>query len=695
MSHGTRTPPPPPEFGVADGFERETHVAPLLSEPNIFANTNGDCELEEVEDDRLVPLLDPRGHGLCPGWWCERCGAFCFFFTVCTASLIASAATMVVCIADTGSMVVVYSFLAPEFHILKPQTTFAYRFNHTLNDLVWSSWVRTFLALASHAASRRENVYFPYLLVSSILLVVCGIHASLKAVYFQYAEDEVDKTIAPLMFAITITACVAHVLVAASMRVHARKTLKRQAATRAGVLGFRFSESGALQGMDGSYGFDSQGDDGNLNSDGRRSPRGQQMMQSPLTPGFDFDADVPADRLIDRDSKFATIRGVRVHYKDSYEQGQTQNENEFDCSDDESWSGNTNTTRGGFFPPDAAVVFIHGFGAGAFAWRKVAPSLSRTLGVRCICVDRPGFGFSARPKRGEFSESQSPYDVVEQARIVLDLCSYLKVDRVLFAGHADGCLVVMRAAAEAEMMTPWSPETTVNNGDRFSGMSDIGDVKVDVGDTETESDGNLGNNEHTAGSFVTSISKPSRNNVRVAGIALLGADFRLDAAVPAPVRLLLNTKLGEKMLRPLLRTEIGEVANRRAWFDRSKLTRGTLRLYQKPLCIEGWDWALMEAARTRQKMTQRDVSVALQALADTPTLMVTGADDVVAPPTGAVAIAAELRRCALKILPRCGHLPHEESPRALLEALRPFVLETLQRGGGQKRDGFMGEGAQY
>ena len=54
---------------------------------------------------------------------------------------------------------------------------------------------------------------------------------------------------------------------------------------------------------------------------------------------------------------------------------------------------------------------------------------------------------------------------------------------------------------------------------------------------------------------------------------------------------------------------------------------------------------------------------------------------MVAPPKGAIAIAAEMRRCALKFLPRCGHLPHEESPRALLEALRPFVLETLQRGG--------------
>ena len=244
MSHGTRTPPTPPEFRVADGYERETHVAPLLqtiddTTNGSFAASNG--EADEIEDDRLVPLLDPRGHGLCPGSGCERCGAFCFFFTVCTASLIASAATMAVCVADTGSLILVYSFLAPEFHILKPQSTFAYRFNHTLNDLVWSSWVRTFLALASHAASTRESLYFPYLFVSSALLLVCGVHASLKAVYFQYAEDEVDKTIAPLMFAITILGCLAHVLVAVSMRVHARKTLKRQAATRAGVLGFRFS----------------------------------------------------------------------------------------------------------------------------------------------------------------------------------------------------------------------------------------------------------------------------------------------------------------------------------------------------------------------------------------------------------------------------------------------------------------------
>jgi hypothetical protein len=160
----------------------------------------------------------------------------------------------------------------------------------------------------------------------------------------------------------------------------------------------------------------------------------------------------------------------------------------------------------------------------------------------------------------------------------------------------------MRAAAEAEAMTPWSPESTVVRGEAFGSGASSGKGR--------------GNGSLDAAS-ASSLEKRTRPNVRVAGLSLLAADLRLDAAVPAPVRLLLNTKLGAKMLRPLLRTEIGEVANRRAWFDRSKLTRSTLALYQKPLCVQGWTEALMEAARTRQKMNQRDVSVALQALAGT------------------------------------------------------------------------------
>ena len=191
-------------------------------------------------------------------------------------------------------------------------------------------------------------------------------------------------------------------------------------------------ENGALRVFDG-VGFESDAGGVHSNSDeaarvsSDRNSVGTRNPSWQPNAGFDFDTDVPAERLIDRDSKFAVIRNVRVHYKDSFteterndnendngDENENENENAFGFGENRHRPGEP--SRGGFFPPDAAVVFIHGFGAGAFSWRKIAPSLSRTLGVRCICVDRPGFGYSARPKRGEFSDDQSPYDVVEQVR---------------------------------------------------------------------------------------------------------------------------------------------------------------------------------------------------------------------------------------------------------------------------------------
>lgn len=51
--------------------------------------------------------------------------------------------------------------------------------------------------------------------------------------------------------------------------------------------------------------------------------------------------------------------------------------------------------------------------------------------------------------------------------------------------------------------------------------------------------------------------------------------------VPAFARILLHTSLGKKhMVRPLLRTEITQVINRRAWYDVSKLTSEVLSLYK-------------------------------------------------------------------------------------------------------------------
>ena len=53
-------------------------------------------------------------------------------------------------------------------------------------------------------------------------------------------------------------------------------------------------------------------------------------------------------------------------------------------------------------------------------------------------------------------------------------------------------------------------------------------------------------------------------------------------------------RLGRKILRPLLRSEIGVVSTRRAWHDASKLTQDVLDTYQRPLRVQNWDTALAE-----------------------------------------------------------------------------------------------------
>lgn len=51
--------------------------------------------------------------------------------------------------------------------------------------------------------------------------------------------------------------------------------------------------------------------------------------------------------------------------------------------------------------------------------------------------------------------------------------------------------------------------------------------------------------------------------------------------VPALARILLRTSLGKKhLVRPLLRAEITQVVNRRAWYDATKLTTDILSLYK-------------------------------------------------------------------------------------------------------------------
>lgn len=68
--------------------------------------------------------------------------------------------------------------------------------------------------------------------------------------------------------------------------------------------------------------------------------------------------------------------------------------------------------------------------------------------------------------------------------------------------------------------------------------------------------------------------------VEIKGVVLLSVSLSREV-VPGFARILLYTSLGKKhIVRPLLRTEITQVINRRAWYDATKLTAEVSSLYK-------------------------------------------------------------------------------------------------------------------
>jgi pimeloyl-ACP methyl ester carboxylesterase len=95
----------------------------------------------------------------------------------------------------------------------------------------------------------------------------------------------------------------------------------------------------------------------------------------------------------------------------------------------------------------AAVLLIHGFGAGVGHWRKNIPALSASC--RCYAIDLIGFGASAKPTPG----SEINYTFETWSALVRDFCREVicrEVDdsSVLLIANSIGCVVAMQAAVD-------------------------------------------------------------------------------------------------------------------------------------------------------------------------------------------------------------------------------------------------------
>lgn len=87
------------------------------------------------------------------------------------------------------------------------------------------------------------------------------------------------------------------------------------------------------------------------------------------------------------------------------------------------------------------VVFLHGFGASLYTWRKTLPAVAGA-GYRVIALDSPGFGLSGKPAGG--------YHNSDYARVVLALLDSLGVSSAVLVGHSMGGAI----AAEVALTRP-------------------------------------------------------------------------------------------------------------------------------------------------------------------------------------------------------------------------------------------------
>jgi pimeloyl-ACP methyl ester carboxylesterase len=109
-------------------------------------------------------------------------------------------------------------------------------------------------------------------------------------------------------------------------------------------------------------------------------------------------------------SRFADVAGVRFHYQEA---------------------GDADAP---------ALVLIHGFASSTLVWSKVFLRFAEA-GYRVIAVDMLGYGYSAKPRNGE-------YTIPGQAKLLTRLLDYLGISRAIFVGSSYGGAVAATCALD-------------------------------------------------------------------------------------------------------------------------------------------------------------------------------------------------------------------------------------------------------
>jgi pimeloyl-ACP methyl ester carboxylesterase len=261
---------------------------------------------------------------------------------------------------------------------------------------------------------------------------------------------------------------------------------------------------------------------------------------------------------------------------------------------------------------EPALILLHGFAASTYSWRELLPVLGEQ--GRTVAFDRPAFGLTERPLPESWQgdwATQNPYQAVTQADLTVGLLDQLGIEKAVLVGNSAGGTAAMLAA----------------------------------------------------------LAHPER----VQALVLISpAVYNSGGRAP-----LLRWLAGTPQMRhlgPLFARQIqtwGVDFARSAWHNPAGLTDEIWAEYQKPLRAADWDRALWEqtAANTPTNLPARLAELTL------PVLVISGDDDRIVPTADSIRLAGELPNAQLVVIPACGHIPQEECPQAVLDAMQPFLAQ--------------------
>jgi pimeloyl-ACP methyl ester carboxylesterase len=289
------------------------------------------------------------------------------------------------------------------------------------------------------------------------------------------------------------------------------------------------------------------------------------------------------EELADDDSYFILIDGIKFHYKDEGD-------------------------------PDSrhTIVFLHGFASSLYSWRHAMAALSDRY--RVIAFDRPGFGLSGRPLRGDW-EGESPYTNARAAEQTIALMDALGVERAILIGHSQG-------ATQSVLLDAAHPE-------RVEAM-----VLV---------------NSPTAARRFRRIPESVMNGLR---------------RVPNLER------LSPLIARPFFGRNARAVMGL-AYHDPRRLSDETVALELKATRVKDWDRSYVELAPSQIDLHVPDAMAAVTA----PTLVVAGRNDRTVPYRDQVRAASAIPGARLITFEATGHVVPEERPEAFLEVVEDFLGE--------------------